>query len=293
MNFSIFKISQIIDILLVAIILYQVVNFVKNTRAVQMIRGFIIFFILTIVSGFFHFLVSEWIFSSLWKISLVVFVIVFQPEIRRALAEVGRKRIYGMNVNEENRQNILKTIKYFSDTKTGTLIVFERSDGLKNYIENGVNLDAKISPEILKTIFMQNTPLHDGAVIVQNNIIASAASFLPLTKQELDKSIGSRHRAALGISEMTDAFVLVVSEETGKISYAVDGKVHWIEKYEDLERIFCKFCENNTEKGWIRFVKKLKYIFSLKNIKYNFTQKFICFISAIIIWIYVKNLILK
>jgi diadenylate cyclase len=292
-KFSISGIFQIIDMILVAVILYQAFNFIKNTRAVQMLRGFIIFFVLTILAGFFHFLVSEWIFSSLWKISLVVFVIVFQPEIRRALAEVGKKRIYEMNVDENNKENILKTLKYFSETKTGALIVFERNIGLKNYIENGVILNSQISQELLKTIFMQNTPLHDGAVIIQDNIIASGASFLPLTKQDLDKSIGSRHRAGLGISEISDAFVLMVSEETGNISYAVNGTFNKIEKYEDLENILNKFCENNSEKGWNKFTKSLKNIFSLKSLKNNFNEKMISFFVALIIWIYIKNIILK
>jgi diadenylate cyclase len=198
-----------------------------------------------------------------------------------------------MNVDENNKENILKTLKYFSETKTGALIVFERNIGLKNYIENGVILNSQISQELLKTIFMQNTPLHDGAVIIQDNIIASGASFLPLTKQDLDKSIGSRHRAGLGISEISDAFVLMVSEETGNISYAVNGTFNKIEKYEDLENILNKFCENNSEKGWNKFTKSLKNIFSLKSLKNNFNEKMISFFVALIIWIYIKNIILK
>jgi len=140
---------------------------------------------------------------------------------------------------------------------------------------------------------MQNTPLHDGAVIIQNNIIASAASFLPLTKQDLDKSIGSRHRAALGMSEATDSFVLIVSEETGRISYAANGNILAIEKYEDLESIFNEFCEHRQESGWIKFLINFKSSFTLTRLKCNFNEKLIAVIVAIIIWLYVKNMILR
>jgi len=220
---------DVIDILAVAIIVYNLLLLIRGTRAVQMLLG--ILFI-----GLVYYLARVADLPTLKRIleSLLIFlpfaiIVLFQHEIRRALASFGRNPLWGLSRNqqvESTFHELVLAATSLSSRRIGALVVIERLDGLRTYVENGIALDAVVSFDLLINIFTPDTPLHDGAVIIQGDRIAAAASFLPLTlNPELSKDFGTRHRAALGISEETDAVALVVSEETGVISLAYDGQL--------------------------------------------------------------------
>ena len=220
---------DLIDVAIVAILFYNLLLLIRGTRAVQMLVG------LMLVAGTYYF--ARWTrlvaFETLVEKFLIILpfalVVLFQQEIRRALANFGRGPFFGLGASRKAElmlQDVVRSASTLAAQQTGALVVFERQEGLRNFIENGVALDARLSFHLLVSIFTPDTPLHDGAVIVQGERIAAASCFLPLTSNpELSKEHGSRHRAALGISEETDAVALVVSEENGEISLAVDGEL--------------------------------------------------------------------
>ena len=218
-----------LDIFIVAILIYQILVLIKGTRAVQMALG------LAFITAFFYF--SRWVRleAVTWMLTNVLpyfvfaIIVIFQHEIRRALARFGQTPLFAgfssINRNEFYDEIIL-AITTLASQQTGALIVVERDIGLKTYIESGIALDASLSYDLLVTIFNPSVPLHDGAVIVQSGRIAAAACFLPLTvKPRLSKELGTRHRAAIGITEETDAVAIIVSEETGAVSFAHDGEI--------------------------------------------------------------------
>jgi diadenylate cyclase len=220
---------DIVDILAVALVLYNLLLLIRGTRAVQMLLGILF------LGGLYYIALAAQL-PTLQEIleSLLIFlpfaiIVLFQHEIRRALASFGRNPLWGLAPNhtiEETFNEIVLAATGLSSRKVGALIVVERLDGLRNYVENGIALDAVVSYDLLTNIFYPDTPLHDGAVIIQEDRIAAAACFLPLTlNPELSKDFGTRHRAALGISEEADAVAVVVSEETGTISVAFDGQL--------------------------------------------------------------------
>lgn len=219
----------VIDILIVAFFIYQVLVFIRGTRGVQMALG------LTLVVTFFYFSrwgrleTVSWLLTNILPYFVFAIIVIFQSEIRRALAHFGRTTLFaGMSSVNRNEfyDEVILAVTTLSSTKTGALIVVEREIGLKNYIESGIALDAHVSYDLLVTMFNPKVPMHDGAAIVQGNRIAAAACFLPLTvKPRLSKELGTRHRAAIGITEETDAVAIVVSEETGGISFACAGEI--------------------------------------------------------------------
>jgi len=220
---------DLVDIAVVAILFYNLLLLIRGTRAVQMLTG------MFLVAGVYY--LSR--LGSLTTLSTIIekfliflpfaIIVLFQHEIRRGLANVGRRPFFGRAGRQKLQaayNDVVLAATALSARKIGALIVFERREGLRNYVENGIALDALVSFDLLLNIFTPDTPLHDGAVIVQGERAAAAACFLPLTSNpELSKEVGSRHRAALGISEETDAVVVVVSEETGRISIAVGGRL--------------------------------------------------------------------
>ena len=219
----------ILDIALVAFIIYQALLLMRGTRAVQMALG------LTLLIGFFYLsrwsrlATLSWLLTNILSYLFIAVIVIFQAEIRRALAHFG-KTPFLSGFSSINRNEFYDEIVLASTTlagrRTGALIVIERDIGLKNYIESGIALDSLVSYDLLVTIFDPSAPLHDGAAIIRNNRIAAAACFLPLTVNPiLSKELGTRHRAAIGITEETDAVAIVVSEETGSISLAANGKI--------------------------------------------------------------------
>ncbi len=222
---------SLLDILLVTAVIYGGFLLIRGTRAVQVLRGYvaiaIIILLLSSIPGLFAF---RWMVNVIVPIMLLSIPVIFQPELRRALEQVGRSSQY-LNVFRRNDKNpIVDAIKEasirLSQRRHGALIVFERDTGLQEYIDTGIKLNAEVSPELLQTIFNKTTELHDGAIIIRENKIAAAACVMPLSTSSLsDRQMGLRHRAALGISEVSDAVSVVVSEETGQISITQDGRI--------------------------------------------------------------------
>ena len=221
---------SIIDILIVAFFIYKIFMLIKDTRAEQLLKGLIILLFATGLSKYLGLSLINWILERAQTILLVALPIVFQPELRRMLEKIGRggfiasPSFWEDKSTEETVEHIVDAVVELSAQKTGALIVLEREIGLADIIETGTEIEARISKELLKNIFFPNTPLHDGAVILRKNLIQAAGCFLPLsTSADISKELGTRHRAAIGLSENSDAIVLVVSEETGIISVAEEG----------------------------------------------------------------------
>ena len=218
-----------IDILAVAIIIYNLLLLIRGTRAVQMLLGLFFLGLVYYIAILAELPTLQRILENLLIVLPFAIIVLFQQEIRRALASFGRNPLWGLAKQEKvvaPFSEVVLAATTLSARRIGGLIVIERLHGLRNYIENGIALDAAVSYDLLINIFQPETPLHDGAVIIQDDRIAAAACFLPLTPNpELSKEFGTRHRAALGVSEETDAVAVVVSEETGVISVAFDGEI--------------------------------------------------------------------
>jgi len=226
-----FEPSAILDILLVAIILYWIYAFLRETRAMRILYGILLLALVFILARLLNLTAINYILRYVLTIIAVAIPVVFQPELRNGLEKLGRSKFIGVsglarlgiNEREELLRLIAQTVQIFSRNKVGALLVIARRSGLKEFIQTGVPLNARISKELLLNIFAPNTPLHDGAVIISNNKIVAAACTLPLSEGEYDYKIGTRHRAAIGLTSQTDALVVVVSEETGNISLSTDG----------------------------------------------------------------------
>ena len=233
-DFSLLElITNTVDILLVWFVLYKLIMVIKGTKAVQLLKGILVVAIVTWLSDVLNLRTLNWMMEQVllyWGI--IVLVIIFQPELRRALEQLGRGRFFSRSaVSEEEREKmveaIVKASGYMAKRRIGALISIERETGMNDYVETGVPLNAKVTSELLINIFIPNTPLHDGAVIIQKNRIAAAACYLPLSESPfISKELGTRHRAALGISEVTDSLTVVISEETGSISLTKNGELH-------------------------------------------------------------------
>ena len=225
---------SVLDILIVAFVIYHLLMLIKGTRAVQLIKGLAVLSVAYYASMLLGLSTIQWILSSAWGVIFVALAVIFQPELRRALEQLGRgKFLFSSGGEDFGTGDTLRVIDELvscaiscAKTKTGALIVLEQSTGLKDYIETGVKIDAEASEELLVNIFVPNTPLHDGASIIRGNRIMAAACFLPLSDNPyLSTNLGTRHRAAIGISEVSDAVAIVISEETGIISVAKEGKL--------------------------------------------------------------------
>ena len=227
-------ITDIIDILLTAFIIYTIIVWFLNSRAWTLLKGILVLLVISIASYIFHFYTISWIVSNMYSTGILALFILFQPEIRRALEELGSKNLLNVAPTAKKDENVLteksvseiiNAVLNLSKNKVGALIVVENKESLDEFIATGLVLDAEITSQLIMNIFVDKTPLHDGAIIIKNNRIASAMSVLPLTPVDIGLEYGMRHRAAVGASEAADAVILVVSEETGKISSAFKGKM--------------------------------------------------------------------
>ena len=216
-----------LEILILWYVIYMILLFVKGTRSEQLLKGLVIITLIFIGTQQLGLDVINWAITRLFPISVIALLIVFQPELRRALAQLGQFGKHQENI--EALDEIVKAALNFSKKRIGALIVIERETGLKSYIETGTILDAEVTAYLLASIFLPQSPLHDGAVIIRHGRLIAAACVLPLPEEDRDlpKYMGMRHRAAVGISEETDAVCVVVSEETGNISVANDGKLKY------------------------------------------------------------------
>ncbi len=226
--FRIFTLKDVLDILTVSVFVYFVLYFLKITKGFQILKGILILSSFWIVAEVFGLKTLSWVFDKLWAVGLFSLVVIFQPEIRKALSRIGqRTHVASVRLVEERViERIVRACSFLSERQIGALIVMERGQNIEGLVEGCVAIDSHVSVELIITIFDPLTPLHDGALIIRNDRIAFASCILPLSKSELPKKYGTRHRAALGIAEESDAVAIVVSEETGEISLAVDGKLH-------------------------------------------------------------------
>lgn len=242
-------IALVFDIIIVSFLFYEFVKIAKRSRVWQLAKGIFFLIIITLLSGLLRLRILNLILTSVMTYGVVALLIIFQPELRRALEQIGSStftKFFGIDkdLRDKTKEDIYKTIiavEELAKTKTGALIVFERDIKLQDIISTGVEMNCEISPQLLVNIFVPKTPLHDGAVIISNNKISSAACILPLSDdKDIAKELGTRHRAAMGISKDSDAIAVVVSEETGKISIAKDGTLIADVKDDALKRILIK-----------------------------------------------------
>lgn len=227
-----FDIKAVVDILLVSIIFFAVLKLIEGTQAVQLARGAVVLIVLVVIlSNFLDLPALRWLFRQAAGALMVGIIVVFQPELRRALERLGRAGgLVDLRVREATASRVIahvaRACRQLAEQRHGALIILERSTGLQDFAETGVEMDSEVSADLLTTIFFPKTSLHDGAVIIREDRIVAAACVLPLTNAELaDKHLGTRHRAAIGITEQTDALAVVVSEETGIISLAKNGRM--------------------------------------------------------------------
>ena len=218
---------DVLDILLVALVLYRLLVMIRGTRAVQILVGLMLIFLVYLISQIVGLFTLHWMFSTFLSALILVVVVLFQPEIRRALARFARNPFaVTAPIDIEFAEELARSTTALTNRRIGALIVLERKTGLNEYIEEGIKLDAAVSRELLVSIFLPSSPIHDGAVIIRNGRIVAAGCFFPLaTEVDMDKDLGTRHRAAIGISQESDAVVLVVSEERAQVSIAHDGHI--------------------------------------------------------------------
>ncbi|RHW53439.1 TIGR00159 family protein [Lactobacillus bombicola] len=274
MNFNVSNIftwnnlSIILDVLIIWFLVYHLVILIRGTKAVQLAKGIVLIFIVRIIAGVLQLHTTTWLIDQIVSWSVIGIIIIFQPEIRRGLEHLGRLPIFGEREDSERNESFRfineldKAIQYMSKRRIGALITLQQETGLDDYIETGINLDARVTGELLINIFIPNTPLHDGAVIInQDHEIAVAAAYLPLSDSTMiPKRLGTRHRAAVGISEVTDAITIVVSEETGGVTITRNGRLLLdISRDEYMKYLTAALVpkKNNNEKWYQKALRKI------------------------------------
>ena len=254
------RVSDFVDIFLTAVVIFYLIKWLQETRAMQLVKGIVILFAVMIISDWINLTVINYVISAVVQVGLFAVVVIFQPELRSLLERMGRSkfgRIIDIATQNDTSSDsgetavsnhIIDAVTEMASQKTGAIIVMERETKLGDHTSRGIKLDADISKELIENIFFKNSPLHDGAVIVRNGRIHSAGCLLPLTSNtNLSSEIGTRHRAALGWSEVSDAMIIVVSEETGKISIASGGALTRNVSKEPLRHALERFFENDEE----------------------------------------------
>lgn len=233
-----FKPTDALEIVIIAVLIYEIMVWIKDTRSWMLFKGIVILLVFVLFASVLNLTTILWIAEKTLNVGIIAVIIVFQPELRKALEQIGRKNIFSdlvigdesKNVNERfsdrTINELIKATYDLAKTKTGALIVIEQDVPLNEYERTGIDIDSLISSQLLINIFEHNTPLHDGAVIIRRNRIVSATCYLPLSdNMDLSKELGTRHRAGVGVSEVTDSLTIIVSEETGKVSVAMEGKI--------------------------------------------------------------------
>ena len=222
---------SVVDILVVTYVIYKLIMVIRGTKAVQLSKGIIVVVLVWFISDKLGLRTLNFIMQQVITFSVLAIIIIFQPELRRALEQLGRGRLFSREVQEEEQRNqsieaIIKATVYMAKRRIGALMSIERGTGLNEYIETGIPMHAHLSSQLLINVFIPNTPLHDGAVIIKGNEITAAACYLPLSENPfISKELGTRHRAAMGVSEVTDSLTVIVSEETGGISLTKNGEI--------------------------------------------------------------------
>ncbi len=268
--------SDILEILILSILIYHILIWIKNTKAWNLLKGLVVILVFILIAAIMGMNTIIWIVRNVFSIAVIAIIIVLQPELRRALEELGKKNIMngllpidiksaeGGLFSDKTIQEISKACVEMSRVRTGALIVVAQNDSLADYEATGIEVDGLVSSQLLINIFEKNTPLHDGAVIIRGDRVTSATCYLPLSENTgLSKALGTRHRAGIGISEATDSLTLIVSEENGMISAAYQGELKRGLNQEGLEEVLSKIQNKTTEdrklrlwKGWAKNEKK-------------------------------------
>lgn len=281
---------NIVDIVMVAFIFYRIILLIKGTRAVQMLLGIALIALVTVlVKNFIHLKALSWLLENFWLAAVVILAITFQPELRKALAELGGEPLRRIFTTSELKliTEIMPAIREMVGKETGALIVFEQETGLKNIIETGVTLDALLSREIILNVFSPESALHDGAMVIRGARVVAAGCILPVsTNPSISRSLGTRHRAALGLSEISDAISVVISEHTGRISLAYGGKLEQSISVDDLQKCLMSIYAEKSRKTLLHKTEKHEPFYD--KIKQNWQIKIIALILAFFLWLYVK-----
>ena len=259
----------ILDILIVGYVVYKFIKSARNSRVWQLLKGIVLIVIITILSGIFEFRILNWLLTIFMTYGVIALIVIFQPELRRMLEQLGTNKFtkfFGIGLEKDfetkTKEDIYKVViaaKELSNSKVGGLIVFERDIQLNDIMDSGVKIDADVSPQLLVNLFVPKTPLHDGAIIISKNKIASAACILPLSDdRQISKGLGTRHRAAIGISRETDAIAVVISEETGEVSITKDNEL----------------IRNMSRNDYLKFLRAQLYSQAIKKNNNFFTKLF-------------------
>ncbi|MDW7644180.1 MAG: diadenylate cyclase CdaA [Desulfuromonadales bacterium] len=243
---------DLLDIVLVAYIIYRIILLIKGTRAVQMLLGLAVILLVYVASQIGGLYTLHWLLDNFLSSIILVIVVIFQNDIRRALIHVGRNPFFAdLSYKEETEvmEELIKATLNLANRRIGALIVIERETGLKDFLEVGVEIDAKVSSDLITSIFLPYSPIHDGALVIQQGRLKRAGCFLPLSQNpDISKTLGTRHRAAIGLTELVDAVAIVVSEETGKISVVVGGRITRDLDSTALKRVLKRLLEPKTNK---------------------------------------------
>lgn len=257
-------IPVVIDLAIVIFLIYKFIKSSKKTRVWQLIKGIALYIVLTALSSILHLRIINYILTSVLSYGVIALIVIFQPELRRTLEQLGNnklRRFFGIekDIETKTKEDIYKIVIAVSElarTKTGALIVLEKDIKIQDIIDTGVVVDADVSPQLLVNLFVPNTPLHDGAVIISENKIKAAACILPLAgDQDISKALGTRHRAGLGMAKETDSIVIIVSEESGKISVAKEGKLIIDIEEDNLRQMLLKNFETKDNSKGIGIIK--------------------------------------
>jgi diadenylate cyclase len=267
MDFLILLWRPILEIAFIWFLLYYIIRFFRGTRAMQVMMGLLILAAAFNFAKWLDLHAINWVLTKLFAVGVVAILIIFQPELRRALARIGQNTFGGTFLKKGGTvDEVVKACEHLARTRVGALVAIERDVGLKNYIESGIVLDAKVSAELLMTLFTPNTITHDGGIVIVGDRIASCGSLFPLSQNmELSRSLGTRHRAAIGLTEESDAVCVVVSEETGAISVAVQGRLTRDLDSEGLQRVLLGLFKPAESRQTLRdFVEKNWKVFREK-----------------------------
>lgn len=257
--------ALLVDIIIVVYLIVKLVKMIRGTRAVQIIKGVAVLLIANVLSEFFSLNILHYILNSVITYGVLLFIVVFQPELRKMFEQMGSTSVKNFFDFEDDSSiqcvdEVVEAAISMADTRTGALIVFEKETNLGEIIHTGVTMNSDVSKELIQNIFVPDTPLHDGAVIIRNNKIAAASCILPVTdREDLERELGTRHRAAIGLSEISDAIILVVSEETGKISIVMNGKIIRNLNIETLKKELKKMVKKNSIMN-TQFAQRMKKI---------------------------------
>lgn len=257
----VFDWRSIVDIAVVAVVLYQLIMLIKGTRAVQLLKGLLVLLVISNISEFFDLDTITWLLNKVWQMLFIALPVVFQPELRRALEQIGRGRFFvrhaqalGPEVLMQVTEELVRCTQVLSKNRIGALMVIERETGVQEFVETGIKIDGVVSSEFLLNIFIPNTPLHDGAVIIRGDRVAAAGCFLPLTENpNIQKELGTRHRAGIGLTEVSDTLVIIVSEETGAISVALDGVLTRFLDEKALRELLIRELQLKPAKSYVPF----------------------------------------